>query len=238
MTPKESTALAVPEPRASLPVVPATDFPGLASGEDLKLMLAENLGQGGISRRDLPKIRIPLGGGKMWVLPTAEGEERVVKTISAIVLAHQAGRLYWAQESSAETTPPDCSSEDATHGVGNPGGDCRVCPLAQFGTKSNGRGQACKLVTSVYLFERGQDAVLPSVLQLPPGSQKSWRQYLLALINRRKAVSGVVTEIGLSPQDGPGGQKYSVATFTLAGEIDADTAAAAKAFGAAIKSAT
>jgi hypothetical protein len=70
--------------------------------------------------------------------------------------------------------------------MGKPGGDCHKCPLAQFGSAVDqkgqpGKGQACKSMRML-LFLR-QDDMIPMIVNLPPTSlqnAKKLKEFLSA----------------------------------------------------------
>ena len=189
--------------------------------------LASNLGGLEISVFDLETIRIPAGGGLNWQILTPEGEESA-KTINGILVGTQMTRAYWStpiEESGG--APPDCSSPDNNTGYGNPGGSCRTCPYAKFGSDHRGRGQACKQVLRLFFLRDGQ--VLPSVIPLPPTSHKACKQYLLGLASRGVQARTVITEIGLAKTKNQDGVAYSQATFKAAGGASEEAIAIASA---------
>ena len=98
-------------------------------------ILAESLGAGTLTPFDLDRILVPAGGGLSWSIPTPKGEQNVPK-FQAVILHHHAGRSYWALPfGEMEKQPPACTSLDGITGVGDPGGDCALCPKAAFGSK-------------------------------------------------------------------------------------------------------
>jgi hypothetical protein len=144
---------------------------------------------------DLPRLNVPAGGGTLWQLPGVNGAEPVDQ-LEGIILKWNDRRALWrlAPEEGAPGAPPDCSSADALTGVGDPGGSCRDCPFAQFGSASNGRGQACRL-TRELLFVRQEDHI-PLVVVAPPSSYKTVRRFLVRL---RVPFYHAVVRLGLAP---------------------------------------
>src|SRR5581483_3839785 len=145
--------------------------------------MSTNIGADGLSEFDLPRIRIPAGGGLQWVVPSLEGETSEAVIEGVIVLARDT-RAYYAQPlgESGGNQPPDCSSSDAVTGVGEPGGNCLRCPFAQYGSARDGHGQACKQIKQLFVL-RGS-LLLPEVISLPPTSLKAAKQYLLKLTSQ------------------------------------------------------
>ena len=207
-------------------------FPALSvDAGTLREALQENLGGAGLSPFDLDKVKIPSGGGTTWAVPTLEGEDEV-KELLGIIVHVQNARAYWAGDFAGGQTPPDCVSDDAVYGVGNPGGECAKCPYAAFGSDKNRRGQACKLIQRMFLLQAG--ATLPLVVNLPPGSLKGARKYLLRLVSAGQKASGVVTRITLEKDKNADGIVFSKALFQMAGKLDEAQAAQARAYGQAL----
>ena len=217
-----------------LAVKQMAEFPALAQDiKTLQAAMAENLGGASISPFDLDKVQIPSGGGLAWTVATLEGETSVSEVMGIIVHVQNA-RAYW-KESFGESgggTPPDCISDDALVGIGDPGGRCAECPNAAFGSDARHRGQACKLIQRLFLLRDGD--MLPVVVNLPPGSLKNARKYLLRLVSNGIKASGVVTKIGLERDKNQDGITYSKATFAMVGKLDSAQAEAACAYGKAL----
>ena len=182
--------------------------------EQVKAVLASNLGAQGIRAEDLPRHGVPAGGATSWTLDLGEGEESA-KELDGIILSHTDGRVYWSGTygEGDSGNSPDCYSNDLLTGVGNPGGSCLTCEFAQFGSalKPSGepaRGQACQqrkvlLVLPPY-------SVLPLSIALSPGSLKSIRKYLVSLGGRMLRYDQVVTRFAWRQEKSGDGQKYAV----------------------------
>jgi hypothetical protein len=205
----------------------------LNAESDLDLVqaaIAENVGVGGITEFDFDRIKIPSGGGQSFSVATLEGEEMEKTVLGVIILARDA-RAYWQRslDEGGGNQPPDCHSNDGVVGIGEPGGECMQCPLAQFGsdTKTH-RGQACKAIRQLFLL-RG-DSLLPMVLALPPTSLKAAKQYMMRLAGQAIPYWAVATKIGLEPAQNAGGIKYSKATFAFAGMLSEAQRAKAKKY--------
>lgn len=98
-------------------------------------------------------------------------------------------------------------------GVGNPGGKCSKCPLAQFG--SAGRGQACAEKRILFLLL--PDRVLPVAVQIPPTSVRAVKKYRLRMTTFGLPWWAVVTGMRLESKRNNDGQEYSVVALeTLA----------------------
>ncbi len=210
------------------------------SDQNLELVQAainENVGTGGITEFDFDRTKIPAGGGLAFNVTTLEGESPEKSIAGVIVLATDA-RAYWKvsldQNGGRGNTPPDCSSREGTTGVGDPGGLCMKCRLAEFGSDpKSGRGQACKAIRQLFIL-RGE-SLLPTVLALPPTSLKAAKQYMLRLAGQGLPYWAVATRISLETAQNAGGIKYSRAVFTFAGMLPAEQREKAKSYSEMLK---
>lgn len=200
--------------------------------------MSANIGSGSITAFDLPRIKVPSGGGTLWQLQTLEGE-RAEPTIEGIIVFARDTRAYWAtsaDDPAAGNNPPDCSSTDGLIGIGTPGGSCvptkeckKGCPLAQFKSDpKGGAGQACKAVRQLFFLRPG--SMMPELIGLPPTSLKAAKRYMMSL-----TVNGIphfcaVTRIGLEKQKNPAGKTYAVAKFDRARLCTNDEIANARQF--------
>lgn len=148
-------------------------------------MLLDALAPGeSFSLSDLPRIKVPVGGGLAWELPGGEP----AREFEAVILHRQLSRAFWNDEFSGEGSPPDCRSDDNIHGVGlwgvkdgvvangNPNALCKECPMAAWGS-GKGNAQACRQNTSLYLLF--PDMVFPVVLNVPPSSFSACHDYIV-----------------------------------------------------------
>jgi len=200
---------------------------------DFKEVFLENLDDGEtVDMSIFPRIKVPSGGAKIWSLPISDDEddELAVKKFQAVIISKHKIRVYWdkdMQEGSGE--PPVCISGDAKIGIGNPGGDCRTCPFAQFG--SDGTGQACKLKERLYLLvvEKKDGKYvpltqLPMIFDLPPTSLKNFKKYISSLTFKGNLYYGVITEFGLEGKKNANGIDYAEATFKFIEALPKDKA--------------
>jgi hypothetical protein len=84
---------------------------------------------------------------------------------------------------------------------------CEACPLAQFGSGKNQRGQACRQNRLVFLLT--QDSALPIVIKVPPSSLKLVQGFLLRLSGKAIPPHGAVLAFGLRKTQNSGGIDYS-----------------------------
>jgi hypothetical protein len=210
----------------------AVEFPALSvDSGTIREALEENLGGATLTPFDLDKVNIPAGGAISWEVPGLEGDTSE-KELLGIIVHVQNARAYWKDAFGGGGAPPDCVSDDAVTGLGDPGGDCATCPYAVFGSDARQRGQACKLIQRLFLLRPG--GTLPLVVNLPPGSLKGARKYLLRLVSAGQKASGVVTRITLEKDKNADGIVFSKATFAMAGKLDESQGAAARSYGQAI----
>ena len=158
---------------------------------------------------------MPLGGGTAWQVPGINGIESVSE-LDGIILAYHDKRALWrdSPEEGAPGAPPDCASDDAITGVGDPGGLCCDCPFAQYASAATGRGQACRL-TRELIFVRQEDRI-PFIVSVGPSSLKNCRKFLTRLSLPHYLA---VVRLGLAPVRQPG-RTHSVIVPQLLGAVD------------------
>ena len=177
--------------------------------------LHENTGGEKLSPFDLDRIKVPAGGGTMWTVPSLTGDQEV-KELSGIIVYWKSTRAYWPGSYEGGSAPPDCSSNDGKVGQGSPGGECAVCPYAQYGSAKNGtgKGQACKQTRLLFIAQ--STSLLPAVLTVPPTSIKPCSKYFLSLAGQARPYYSVVTSIGLTKDKNDTGIVFSQCTFRVA----------------------
>ena len=198
-------------------------FMVLADAANAIEALRSNLEGEVLSPMDLDRVSVPAGGGVNWIIPTLDGDENTPEVVGVIV-AVQNCRAYWSSEFGGGGTPPDCVSEDAHTGMGDPGGSCRLCPMAEFGSDSRGKGQACKQIKRIFILR--PTSMLPLVVNLPPTSLRPATRYLLRLAGSGLKYQGAVTRITLEKTKNSDGIAYSTAVFALAAKLDPGQAVA------------
>lgn len=208
------------ESTALVPIT-AEQFPALVHGSEAIQTIRTNLMGEEVTPNDLPKIKVPTGGGVAWTVATPDGDEDAVKRLDGIVIHVARRRAYWA---STETMgePPQCSSSDCNFGLGSPGGECAKCPLNAFGSAtkadgSEGRGKACKESRLVFLLREGR--IIPEVVVIPPSSLKALRQYQL---NLGMPYWSVVTGLTLERTQNQDGISYAKVCFRKIGVLPPD----------------
>ena len=202
-------------------------FMVLADAANAIEALRSNLEGEVLSPMDLDRVSVPAGGGVNWIIPTLDGDENTPEVVGVIV-AVQNCRAYWSSEFGGGGTPPDCVSEDARTGVGDPGGQCQVCHMAEFGSDSRSKGQACKQIKRLFILR--PTSMLPLVVNLPPTSLRAATRYLLRLAGSGLKYQGAVTRITLEKTKNSDGIAYSTAVFALAAKLDLGQAVAMEAY--------
>lgn len=154
----------------------------------------------------LPRIKVPRGGGMAYEISTPEGIVAAPEFWGVIIECHDQ-RSYWKDpiETTGGHNPPDCTSDDGLIGRGNPGGNCASCPFNQWGSRAllrpqdgNCKGKACRQVTMVFIVQPGQ--MFPSLLSAPPTSIGLLHRYMMNLSTRCQVYYGVETKFGLQQQ--------------------------------------
>lgn len=173
-------------------------------------LMKDNLQDEDFGPQDLDRIKVPAGGGQSFEIPTLEGTEDV-KEIQAMVVAIKKGRSYWKEELTGEGTPPNCISTDGNMGIGDPGGECKMCPFNQFESANQGKGKACKEMRNVFILT--ENALLPFVLQVPPTSIKPLKKYVTGLTRYGKNIYQIITKISLEKTKSSNGITYSLIHF-------------------------
>lgn len=200
-------------------------------------IMRENIGAGGITPFDLDRVKVPSGAGSAWEIPTLTGDTDVAKSFDGIIVAWREPRAYWklSIDDGGGGAPPDCSSEDGVLGVGDPGGACKSCPYAQFGSGKDDRGQACKQMRLLFVVR--ENSLLPIALFAPPTSIKNIRKYFMRLASENRRYSSVVTNFSLSKDTSGGGVEYSKVEVKVVRMLEPEEAAAAYEYSTGIASA-
>lgn len=196
--------------------------------------IQENLGGEGINPFDLDRVKFPAGGGITWQVPTLSGEMDAPKALEGIIVYWRNTRSYWETDYTGESTPPSCSSVDGEKGVGNPGGSCAMCPMAQWNSGKNG-GQACKAARLLFLMTK--DSVLPLVVAVPPTSVGIMKKFFLRLAGQEISYHGGIMSLGLEQTKNKGGIAYSQIKPGLVKTLSAEQADAVKLYADTIKGA-
>lgn len=182
-------------------------------GANVKEIVEANTG-GAITLGDLTQVVIPSGGSTSFEISNPIGEDESEKSIEGVLIYWNDRRSYWMRDlddlDEDEDRSPDCFSANAIEGVGAPGGDCRTCPLAAWGSAKSGNGQACKSQRLFFFLRPG--SIMPIVLRGAPTSIAPSKKYLFGLASEMVPYWGIKTTISLDKQ-GSGAIKYATLNF-------------------------
>jgi hypothetical protein len=202
--------------------------------EEVAALVQENLGDEAVGVFDLDRIKIPSGGIKQWAVPTLEGDMEMVKELVGVIVFKKMVRAYWGKSlDEGGAAAPDCKSDNNIFGTGEPGGICKQCPFAQFGSAINkdgspGKGQACKLMMLVFIL--GEDGFLPKIVVCPPTSVAPMRKYFVRLTGEAILVSSVITKLELESDKNDAGIQYSKAKPSIVGALSEEAKEKIKAY--------
>lgn len=203
-------------------------YPALAGGGAVAEAMLANLEGEEVTMFDLERIKVPTGGGIAWEIPPpdGEGEPDVARAVEGIIVYTKMGRAFWPGAFGGEVAqPPQCSSPDGVHGIGDPGGECARCQFAEFGSRGvvrgdDSRSQACKQMRFVFLLREGR--TLPSVIALPPTSIGPMRKFLLGISQRSRPYWSVITRFQLVKAKNAGGIEYAQVRPSVVRELAAE----------------
>lgn len=181
---------------------------------ELRQTIEDNIGNDGFKPRELPRIRIPAGGGTAWEIPTLEGPESVQRI--QMVIAHwKTMRAFWdVPYEQSDGQPPRCTSDDGIVGIGDPGVACKTCPFNQFGSAVNGgQGKGCREVRALFVISPYDS--IPYFAPMPPMSIKPVREYFAKLTQKSIPFWAVETVFELEQDKNRSGIRYSKAKLSL-----------------------
>jgi len=195
---------------------------GILPDQSAIATLEANLGGAELDVFSFDTITLPLGGAEMWQINTLDGVQ-AEKEITGIITWWTERRRYYSDVYTGDNRPPDCFSNDLIHGEGEPGGFCSECPLNQWGSGIGpdgepSRGKACSQYRLLFI-NRGEEAILPDVVIVPPTSLANSRQYFFSLIKQNLPHYAVVTKITLER-----GQPVSKMVFSLERRLEPEIA--------------
>ena len=206
-------------------IVKASNYAIVTQHERALDVLKTNIGPGGITERDLTLITIPTGGGTQWHLQTLKGEQHV-DALEGVPIMFKDVRLHWdkSYEETGGGEPVSCKTvnDEASVGVGNPGGDCATCPMNQWDENSKTGKKPCSLRRA--LFVCGPEDYLPFVLVLPVMSRTECVRYFVRLGSKGISHFGTVLKYTLVHATNKAGIKYSKVQFELEEQLPQDIA--------------
>lgn len=210
-----------------------SEFALALTGNFAEIVAEEMEGLGSMS---FDNIKIPAGGILAFEVPSADSDEAdLIKDLECVIVDHHPINTYWASEMGDDNKAPDCVAYDGKTGFKAEGGcrECATCPYNEFGSGKNG-GKACKNGHRLYILRSGQ--IMPMILQLPPTSIKSFKNYLSkkVLMNGQRPTQ-VLTNISLVREENAGGIKYSCASFKKLRNLNDEEAQSVAQISATVK---
>jgi hypothetical protein len=200
------------------------------SADNIRAIVADNLGNGTLSAFDLEQMRVPSGGSTLWERssfddPDADKDGIVhLKEIQGAPVYFRDLRAWWRvafEERQGAGTPPDCQSQDNLHGagdfgvgsVGNPTGLCSNCPKAQWKSdRKGGPGQDCSQIRALFIMP--PEGLLPMQVRIPPTSVRECRKFFVELAGRGIPYWSVLIRMSLFKDKNAAGISYSKIRFT------------------------
>lgn len=183
-------------------------------------ILRESIGETNLDVWDFDIIKVPAGGALQWEIPSLTGKPTYKPAIEGIIIHIKTIRSYWQERFSGSGSPPDCSSPDGIAGYGNPGGTCRQCPMAKFGSSEDGFAQACKEQRLFFLLP--EESLLPVILKGPPSSLSALKSFTLRLAAAGKRPSDVITRFTLERATNHAGIAYARIVPQVVGVVSDD----------------
>jgi hypothetical protein len=201
---------------------------------ELREILQANLGATELTERNLPRVKVPTGGGTTWSIPGPFGDE-MSKDLTGVLVYFKRTRAYWTSKK-LSGEPPACVSEDGIRGIGSPGGACRACPMNVFGSAAKlagadagAKGKACKEREVWFLLRAG--GFLPVVLSLPSMSLRDAEGYRINLSSGGVPLEAVETTVTLRQETGADGP-FAIAVPKFSAQLSPDDRARARAYAA------
>jgi len=179
-------------------------------------------------------IKIPSGGGLGFEVPGDDDEPDIVKEIEGVIVHHHPVNAYWAEEYTGGNEPPDCSSMDGKLGTGEPGGNCKTCPMNEWGTGRDGVGKACQNRRRIYILRK--DEIFPILISLPPTSLGNFSNFISrSVLQKSKRSYQLIVKAKLKKATNKSGIEYSQVNWSVIGQLDEKTTGEMKDYSLAIK---
>ncbi len=220
-------------------------FKALSQVDDLRDIVAANLGEGGMSLFDLEGIRVGRGGSVHFTCGDEITGEEAMAEFDAVIAFHQDKKAWWIEEvGEGEDGPPDCGSDDGITGLGKHTAEgevmrrnCDVCPYAQWGSdRDGGKGKDCADWRALFVLRQGrEESLFPSVLRLPASSLGVLRKYLVGLtihnINQHRAIH----KFTLTAEKSANGKPYSRVKVAFVRHLEPSEVEAVERYSGAMK---
>lgn len=198
----------------------AKQYRGIAPTEKTLAILAEALGDDGLSVGNLRRIKVPDGSRNSWTVEV-RGEETSVAKLTGIPVALRFRRSYWINEGEPDGSQPDCSAPDNRRpvqgGLYGPGGDlehknptglCVNCPMAQRNSSTKGPGSACR--EQVLIFLMLEKSLFPVIVHAPRTSKGKLKSFFMELAEDEVPPNGIIIALGLDKGQNNKKQTYNI----------------------------
>ena len=186
--------------------------------EELQDELADLDNESGIACR---LIKIPAGGGLAYEVQGEDDDDvNYEKEITGVIVFTHRMNGFWpgsyGSGESGEDKIPSCSSMDGKTGVRRETGevfDCERCPLNQFGSTiddrgNQGKGKACKNMRRLYMMLDGDPNFY--LLTVPPTSIKEVNRQLVKIMGSKGIpYTGLIVSLKLEKAVNGNGVAYS-----------------------------
>jgi hypothetical protein len=160
----------------------------------------------------LPLLKMPSGGGTFFTKKVGD-EKKPIEAVRGVIIDHFPTRIRFEPSEAGKISkkPPLCVSKGGIEGKGEPGIECAKCEYSKF---QKGVKTQCSMRRELYIMEEGED--LPTLLNLPGGSLKSFDSFMSYLVIRRLgSTKNVHVKITLIEKEAQGGEPYSIANIQL-----------------------
>lgn len=156
--------------------------------------------------------------GVFWQIANEEGEVVPLKELRAIILDYHALNTYYDSPYDGSKNPPTCSSMDGKTGKGEPGGNCKTCPLGgddAWGTGKDQKGNATTgkaCANKLRIFPLLDGEAMPHQITLPPTNNSKepggFRDFINQISNKFKAYQSRVVKLKLEEAETKSHQKF------------------------------
>ncbi|GEM_PF-3417332 len=182
----------------------SNSYLALSEQSDKALATLDKISGFNFSISELDRIVMPSTGETSFTIQTSESRDKI-QYFEGIVVAQNDVRMYWKKESLKGLSSPVCFSNDCISGIGNPGGNCSSCFLAQFDSKRHSPN--CQKRKAVLILR--EDNILPSLFVAPPISAKALSNYFLILASNRIRPAFAKTSFTLAQEKSASGVLFS-----------------------------
>lgn len=211
----------------SIVVAEASDLQAydvVAEGVDaIRSIIQANVGDmSNLNEFSLPRAINGSGSSNRFEIPGLGDESEMVSEIEGIIVFHTPARAYF--EKSYEETgggeQPDCRSNDGIHGVGDPGGLCPKCQLAQFTKNSDGTTERprCDLMKRLFILRPGE--IMPTMFNAKAGNVGQCERYMFNLsVKGRLKFNHCITKLTVSKDKYKNGRDWMKWNFSMLSKL-------------------